>query len=309
MSVAYISHPSFLLHDTGQYHPESAARLDAIERHLSAEGLMRRLDRYDAAVATREQLCRVHDAAYLDRLERLSPAEGHVMLDADTSMNAHTLEAARHAAGAAILGVDLVVSGEARAAFCAVRPPGHHAGAAAAMGYCIFNNVAVAAAHALQAHGLRRVAILDFDVHHGNGTEAVCRGHANLLYCSVYQHPFFPYVAVGEEDNLIHTPLKAGAGSRAFRSAVAGLWMPAVDRFRPELILVSAGFDGHRDEHLAGLNLCDDDFHWVTAQITARARTHAGERVVSVLEGGCALQALGRSVGQHLRALLENGTD
>lgn len=307
MALVYISHPSFLRHEMGRYHPDSAHRLEAIERYLTAQGLMARLDHREAVPATREQLCRVHDPVYLDRLERISPVEGHLALDADTLMNPHTLEAARHAAGAAILGVDLVMSDEADAAFCAVRPPGHHACPATAMGYCIFNNVAVAAAHALHSHGLKRVAILDFDVHHGNGTEAIFRGRNEVLYCSVYQHPFYPGGEFAGDGNLIHGPLKAGTGSRGFRAAVTRQWLPALDGFRPELVLVSAGFDGHHDEFLAGLELCDDDYHWVTARIAELARIHAAGRIVSVLEGGYAVPALARSVSRHLCALLESG--
>ncbi|MFL6570207.1 MAG: histone deacetylase family protein, partial [Burkholderiales bacterium] len=222
----------------------------------------------------------------------------------DTAMNPWSLQAALRAAGAAVLAVDLTLSGQAKTAFCAVRPPGHHACRARSMGFCIFNNVAVAARHALHAHGIERVAIIDFDVHHGNGTEEIFEGDPQVLMASTFQHPFYPYS--GTEDpaaNMVNIPLAAGAGSREFREAVREAWLPALDEFAPELILFSAGFDAHAEDDMAMLRFTDADYAWVTSQMKAVAERHAQGRMVSVLEGGYALSALGRSVVQHVRVL------
>jgi acetoin utilization deacetylase AcuC-like enzyme len=227
-----------------------------------------------------------------------------VHLDPDTAMNPHSLRAALRAAGAAVLATDLVMRGEAESAFCSVRPPGHHACRARPMGFCIFNNVAVAARHARHAYGVERTAIIDFDVHHGNGTEDIFQNDPHVLMASTFQHPFYPYS--GTEDpapNMVNVPLAAGAGSRQFREAVVESWIPALDAFKPQLVLFSAGFDAHAEDDMAMLRLSDADYAWVTQQVKAVADRYAGGRMVSMLEGGYALSALGRSVVQHLRVM------
>ena len=305
MTIAYLSHPECLLHDMGAGHPESPARLRAIESAIADSGLETSLARHESPQADPGLLKLVHDAAYVDRMIRDAPREGTLVLDPDTSMNPHSLPAALHAAGAGIRAVDLVLAGSHRAAFCAVRPPGHHAERGRAMGFCFFDNVAVAAAYALEHCGLKRVAILDFDVHHGNGTEDIVRGDERILFCSTFQHPFYPGSGADTRNHhIVNCPLAAGSGSRAFRDAVTGRWLPAIERHRPELILVSAGFDAHREDFLAGLDLVEDDYAWVTGQIAALAGKYCPGRIVSFLEGGYALDALGRSVVAHLRALL-----
>jgi acetoin utilization deacetylase AcuC-like enzyme len=306
MTIAYISHPSFSLHDMGGGHPEAPARLAAIEDELISSGLQFAIRRHEAPAVTREQLERVHDPQYVERIFALAPTSGLRWLDPDTAMNQHTLEAARHAAGAVVLAVDLVLGEDAECAFCAVRPPGHHAERAAAMGFCFFNNVAVGAAHALEHHGLQRVAIVDFDVHHGNGTEDIFRNDRRVLFCSSFQHPFYPYSDAGSAGStpMVKTPLDAGAGSRTFRSRVEKEWLEPLDAFRPELILISAGFDGHWQDDVADLNLNERDYEWFTRQVRSLADRHAGGRIISVLEGGYELPALARSVAAHLRALL-----
>ncbi|MDD3517674.1 MAG: histone deacetylase family protein [Chromatiales bacterium] len=307
MPLAYISHPDCLLHDMGAGHPESPERLTAIEDQLIASGLDMWLRRHDAPLATREQLLRAHDAAYVDEVERRSPVEGRVLLDqGDTSMNPHSHRAALRAAGAGVLAVDLLMRGEVESAFCAVRPPGHHAERGRAMGFCIFNNVAIAALHALEAHGLSRVAIVDFDVHHGNGTEQILGGDPRVLFASTFRHPFYPYSGADvANERVVNVPLPAGTRGPAFRAAVEDRWLPALEAFRPELILVSAGFDAHREDDMGGFGLVEDDYAWVTAALKQVARRHAAGRVASCLEGGYALSALGRSVVAHLNALIE----
>jgi len=227
-----------------------------------------------------------------------------VHLDPDTAMNPHSLRAALRAAGAAVLATDLVMRGEAESAFCSVRPPGHHACRARPMGFCIFNNVAIAARHARFAHGAQRVAIIDFDVHHGNGTEDIFQNDAHVLMASTFQHPFYPYSGTDDPaPNMVNVPLAAGAGSREFREAVLESWLPALDGFKPQLVLFSAGFDAHAEDDMAMLRLSDADYAWVTQQVKGVADRHAQGRIVSLLEGGYALSALGRSVVQHVRVL------
>jgi len=253
MSTAYITHPSFLLHDMGPYHPECPERIGAIVERLEASGLDARLVHHTAPAATRDQLARVHGAEYIDQIEAASPEAGLHYLDPDTALCPHSLTAARHAAGAAVKAVDLVMSGECGSAFCAVRPPGHHAERSRAMGFCVFNSVAVAAAHALDAHGLKRVAIVDFDVHHGNGTEEIFADDPRVVMVGTFQYPLYPYSGVEPlGPNMHNVPLAPGSGSDEFRAAVAQ-WLPALHAHRPQLILVSAGFDAHRDDPLAGL--------------------------------------------------------
>ena len=304
MSVAWLTHADCLLHNMGDGHPERPERLGALEDRIIASRLDYLLDRFEAPLATREHLLRVHDEGYLQSLERIAPAEGLVAIDPDTSMSPGTLQAALRAAGSGVLATDLVMAGRVSSAFCAIRPPGHHAERAAAMGFCFLNNVAVAAAHALSAHGLARVAIVDFDVHHGNGTEDIFRHDPRVLMVSTFQHPFYPGSGVdGRSERMINLPLPAGSGSREFRAAVTGEWLPALDAFAPQMIFISAGFDAHRDDGLAMLNLVEADYGWVTQQIRAVAQKHAGGKIVSMLEGGYDLHVLGRCVAAHLDAL------
>jgi len=303
--TAYITHPSSLLHEMGPYHPECPDRLHAIGDRLISAGLDVYLRHYTAPTVTHAQLGRVHGAEYLASIEAASPATGLHYLDPDTALNPHTLEAARHAAGALVLATDLVARGECRTAFCAVRPPGHHAERNRAMGFCLYNNVAVGAAHAMAAHGVKRLAIVDFDVHHGNGTEDIFAGDERVLMVSTFQHPLYPYSGTENvSGNMVNIPLAAGSGSDVFRDVVREFWLPALERQRPELIYVSAGFDAHREDPLAGLKLTETDYAWVTREIAAVANKHGRGRIVSTLEGGYALSALGRSVTEHIRELV-----
>lgn len=305
MHTAYISHPLCREHDAGPWHPEGPGRLSAIEDHLIATGLDPVLRHYEAPPATREQLLRVHDADYLDALDSRSPEHGVIHVDPDTAMNPYTLDAARHAAGAVVQAVDLVLAGEVRNAFCSVRPPGHHAERRRAMGFCFYNNVAVGAAHALASGQVQRVAIVDFDVHHGNGTEEIFHHSRQVLFCSSFQHPFYPYTDLNfRAPNVIHAPIAAGLGGTAFRVAVDEEWLPALARFAPQMLFISAGFDGHRDDEMSQLCLTEDDYAWATRVLHALAAEHAQGRIVSVLEGGYDLPALARSVRAHLDVLL-----
>jgi acetoin utilization deacetylase AcuC-like enzyme len=304
MQTAYITHSLCLKHEMGAHHPECPARIHAVEDQLIASGLFGYLQHLEAPEATREQLLRVHDARYIDAIAAASPRQGRVALDPDTEMNPFTYPAALRAAGAAVMGVDLVMAGQVENAFCNVRPPGHHAESARAMGFCIFNNVAVGAAHALAAHGLSRVAIADFDVHHGNGTESMFHDDPRVMLCSTFQHPFYPYVGADSgNDHIINVPLAAGAGSEEFRDAVTRQWLPALERFQPEFLLISAGFDAHWEDDMAMLKLGDADYAWVTEQLKKIAERHCQRRVVSTLEGGYELHALGRSAMAHIKVL------
>ena len=304
MQTAYISHPDCLKHDMGIYHPECPQRLTAIESELKTTGLLLQLQRHDAPLATTEQLARVHTPDYIESIRQASPADGLIALDADTAMNPFSLNAALRAAGAAVLATDLVLAGAVNNAFCAVRPPGHHAESDHAMGFCLFNNVAVGVAHAIAHYHLQRVAILDFDVHHGNGSEEIFRNNPHVMLCSTFQHPFYPYCgADSASDRMINIPLPRGSDGRVFRNAVTDVWIPALEKFKPEMIFVSAGFDAHRDDDMAELRLDDEDYVWITQQTRTIADKHAHGRIVSVLEGGYELQALGRCVAAHIRVL------
>ena len=289
----------------GPDHPECPERLASISDHVIALGLDPYVVRHEATPATREQLSRVHSPAYVEAIEHAAPASGLRYLDPDTALNPHSVRAALHAAGAAVNAVDLVCGGEHQKAFCAVSPPGHHAESRRAMGFCVFNNVAVGAAHALAVHGLSRVAIVDFDVHHGNGTEEMFSDDPRVLMVSTFQYPLYPYSGVDSPaPNMVNIPLSAGSGGAEFRDAVVERWLPALDEQQPELILISAGFDAHREDPLAGLQFTESDYAWVTRELCSVARRHADGRIVSSLEGGYALSALGRSAAAHIRELI-----
>jgi len=304
MATAFITHGDCMKHDVGTYHPECPARLAAIDDQLIASGIGAYLEHHDAPLATLEQLVRVHPDAYVEAIRSARPARGIVHLDPDTAMNPSTWDAALRAAGAAVLATDLVALGKAESAFCSVRPPGHHATRTRAMGFCIFNNVAVGMMHALEAHGLERVAVIDFDVHHGNGTEEIFEGDERVLMASTFQHPFYPYSGTDSPaSNMVNVPLAAGTGSQGFREAVERHWLPALDDFAPQMVFFSAGFDAHVEDDMAMLRLVDQDYAWVTERVKAVTDPHTAGRIVSVLEGGYALSALGRSVVQHIRML------
>jgi acetoin utilization deacetylase AcuC-like enzyme len=307
MSTWYFSHPSFFKHDTGEGHPESIQRLLAIEKALSAEefqGLVRR----EAPAGTHEQLRLVHKEGEISHVLEAIPRSGEVHIDPDTVVSPDSGTAAMHAVGAVCAAVDAVVTRQAANAFCGVRPPGHHAEPGRAMGFCLFNNVAIAARHAQKQHGIERVAIVDFDVHHGNGTQAAFQNDASVLYASTHQYPWYPGTGAAEETgvgNIFNVPLRAGTGSQGFRQGVRERILPALERFQPGLILVSAGFDAHRDDPLASLELDEADFAWITQELLTLAEKHAGGRLVSTLEGGYNLRALASSVAAHVRALIK----
>jgi len=306
MQTVLLTHPDCVLHEMGAGHPESPQRLKAILAAIEGAGLAAHLDRREAPEATREQLERVHAREHVDLIFDSAPARGYAYLDPDTSMNARSLPAALRAAGAVVAATDAVMSGRAKRAFCAVRPPGHHAARERPMGFCLFNNVAIGAAHAIAAHGLERVAVLDFDVHHGNGTEDAFHDDPRVMLCSTFQHPYYPYSGADSgNDHIVNVPLPAMTDGQGFREAVERTWLPALEAYRPQLVLVSAGFDAHRDDPLAYLKLEDEDYRWVTEQLVEVAERDAEGRVVSTLEGGYNTEVLGRCVVEHLRALMD----
>ncbi|MBS0591048.1 MAG: histone deacetylase family protein [Proteobacteria bacterium] len=300
------THPACLRHAPGPGHPESPTRLQAVLDALDQDRFAA-LDRIEAPRATRAQLERVHTPALIDRIHAATPTEGHVHLDADTAMSPDSLEAALRAAGAICAAVDAVLDGTATRAFCAVRPPGHHATRDTAMGFCLFNNVAVGAAHAL-ARGLKRVAIVDFDVHHGNGTQDIFWSDSRVLYASTHQSPLFPDTGAAEETgvgNIVNAPLPPAASSFEFREICRHVVLPAVERFRPQLVLISAGFDAHYLDPLANLNLGAPDYDWITRELVDIAHRHARGRVISSLEGGYSPTALRQSTAAHVAALID----
>ncbi len=306
MTVSIITHADCVLHEMGAHHPECPARLVAIQDQLQSSNLEFEW-LADAPLASREQLCYAHDPEYVDSIFSKAPTEGQIWLDPDTSMNPHSLPAALRAAGAVISAVDMVMAGKSTAAFCNVRPPGHHAESDKAMGFCFFNSIAVGAAHALQKYKLKRVAIVDFDVHHGNGTEDIFRNNPEVLFCSTFQHPFFPHSGTDVvANNVINIPLAAGTDGQAFRLAIETHWLPRLRAFQPEIIFISAGFDAHAEDEMADFNLLDDDFAWVSSEIKKIADKFAKGRIVSALEGGYSLPALGGSVLAHLSALQDS---
>ncbi|MFZ1295682.1 MAG: histone deacetylase family protein [Pseudomonadales bacterium] len=305
MTTGYYFHEDCTRHDMGEWHPEAPSRLGAIQEYLKASGLLAELDQRLAQCVSRVDLLRAHPERYLAALDALHPEQGLNWADPDTALNVFTLQAAARASGAAVAAVDAVLAGELLNAFCAVRPPGHHAEHALAMGFCFYNNVAVAA-HAALAGGLERVAVVDFDVHHGNGTVDIFKDEPRVMVCSSFQHPFYPgRMHDVRRANIIHTPLAAGTRGPEFRDRVEADWLPALDAHRPQMILVSAGFDAHARDPLGGLELHEADFRWVTELIVDVAARHAAGRIVSVLEGGYDLDALARSVDVHVQVLRE----
>ena len=308
MSVALISHPACRLHQMGPGHPEQPARVGAIVDQLRARGLYDFLEHHEAPRATVEQLARVHPREHIEHVSTKSPAEGLAFLDPDTAMCPDTLEAALRAAGANVLATDLVATGAVYRAFCNVRPPGHHAERDRAMGFCFFNNVAVGAAHALEVHGLERIAVLDFDVHLGNGTEDIFRNDPRVLLCSTFQYPLYPDMKPPSvPGRIVNCALPPGSGGEAFRAAVTEHWLPALEEFAPEMLFISAGFDAHAADPLADLRLSGTDYAWVTKEACAVADRHARGRIVSTLEGGYDLPALATSAAAHIEALMGRG--
>lgn len=304
MSTALISHPDTLLHVMDGSHPESPARITAIRKQLKAAGIDQQLKHYEAPEATDEQLARVHTKAYVEQMRRLSPKAGLIRLDADTAMGPMSLSATLHASGANVLATDLVMRGKVTNAFCCIRPPGHHAHKASAAGFCIFNHVAVGVAHALNHYQLERVAIIDFDVHHGDGTEDIFRDDPRVMLCSTFQHPFYPGTGANSRtERMINVPLKAGTDGKGFRQAVETEFAPALERFKPQFIFISAGFDAHAEDPLAQLALVRDDYVWITRFAQTIATRHASDRIVSTLEGGYHLPALAESASAHIQAL------
>lgn len=300
----WISHPSFRMHRMDDGHPECPERIYAIEDRLIVGGLDLFLNRRDAPEASVEALLRVHDADHIEAVLRTRPTQGLVHIDPDTAMNAHTADAALHAAGAGILAVDLALKRQASFVFCCVRPPGHHAERRRAMGFCFFNNIAVAAAEAL-ARGVPRVAVLDFDVHYGNGTADIFRDEPRLLLCSTYQHPLYPdWQGDPTANNRVDVALAPGEGGAAYRRAVSERWLPALERFAPEMLFVSAGFDAHAGDPLGGLRLVTDDFYWTGTQIRDFAARHCQDRVIAMLEGGYDPYALASCVESFSRPFI-----
>jgi len=301
------THPDCVLHNPGPGHPERPERLKAVLAALDYPDFAA-LDRREAPLATADQIDRVHDTGFAEALLAKVPVTGMVRLDADTAISPQSGTAALRAAGAVVAAVDAVMRGEASNAFCAVRPPGHHAEPDHAMGFCLFNSVAVGAAHAEAVHGITRIAIVDFDVHHGNGTQTMTARRQNWLYASTHQYPYYPGTGSvrehGPYNNIVNAPLAAGAGSAEFRAAFDEAILPALDRFQPELLMISAGFDAHHRDPLASLELDEDDFAWATEALMGIARRHAGGRVVSLLEGGYDLTALAASAAAHVRVLI-----
>jgi len=310
MTTAYFTHPDCRAHDMGRGHPECPARLDAIEDHLLATGLDVALTRFDAPLAQVSDLALAHAEGYVLELAEFmqqAAANGeHLAIDPDTTVCPATWQAAMRAAGAAVAATDAVIDHRAQNAFCAIRPPGHHATRSSAMGFCFFNNVAIAARHALDVRGLERVAIIDFDVHHGNGTEDIIAGDERILMASFFQDQLYPFSGgVPKGTNMINLPIPAYTRGAEVRELIEANWLPRLDAFRPQMLFISAGFDAHREDELGQLGLVEADYEWITRRLVEVAKRHADGRIVSCLEGGYALSALARSVAAHLRVLAD----
>jgi len=306
MVTRIYTHPACLTHDMGMGYPESPARLTSVLAALRTPEFAA-LDWAEAPKAEFAQIMRAHPPAYIEGMLAAVPEQGRVAVDADTILSPGSGEAALRAAGAVVAAVDDVATGKVANAFCAVRPPGHHAEAATAMGFCLFNNVAIGAYHAREAHGLSRVAVMDFDVHHGNGTQAIFEQDANLFYASTHQMPLYPGTGSVRETgvgNICNAPLPPNAGSAEFRAAMSERVLPAIDAFRPELLIISAGFDAHKADPLANLQLVEADYAWATDELAAIAKRRCSGRLVSALEGGYDLQALAASAASHVQRLM-----
>lgn len=306
MTIALIMHDDCAKHEMSPGHPESPQRLAAVSDQLKARQLYDLMTHLEAPKVDLSHLVRIHGQEYVDSVVASSPQDGLVQLDADVAMNPFSLDASLRAAGAGILATDEVASGRQNAAFCAVRPPGHHAEKTRAMGFCLFGSIAAAALYAVDVLGMDRVAIVDFDVHHGNGTEDIVHDNPDILFCSSFQHPFYPgYYRPSVKGQLENVPLAAGTASAEFRDAITARWLPALEAYQPQMLFISAGFDAHHEDPLAGLSLVDEDFAWITTQLVDIADRHCGGKIVSMLEGGYSLSALGRSAAEHAKVLMD----
>ena len=306
--TAFISHPDTLLHVMDGSHPESPARITAIKNAVLSSNLKQKLQFYDAPVASITQLKLVHTAEYVEHIHNIAPKAGLVRLDADTAMGPMSLSAALHASGAVILATDLVMLGKVNNAFCCVRPPGHHAGRANSAGFCIFNHVAVGVAHAIAQYNIKRVAIIDFDVHHGDGTEDIFKDNPNVMLCSTFQHPFYPHRGADtRSNNMINVPMKAHANGSDFKKVFETEFKPALEAFKPEIVFISAGFDAHINDPLADLALTTVDYVWMTEFIKTIVKKYAQNRIISSLEGGYDLPSLAESALAHIETLSING--
>lgn len=302
--TAFISHPDTLLHVMDGNHPESPARITAIKNAVMASSLKQKLQFYEAPAASKTQLKRVHSDDYVEHIHQIAPKAGLVRLDGDTAMGPMSLSAALHASGAVVLATDLVLSGKAKNAFCCVRPPGHHAGKSNSAGFCIFNHVAVGVAHAMAQYKIKRVAIIDFDVHHGDGTEDIFKDNPNVMLCSTFQHPFYPQRGADTRSkNMINLPMPAKSNGEDFKKVFEAEIKPALEAFKPELIYISAGFDAHVNDPLADLALTNDDYAWMTEFIKQSVNNCCSGRIISSLEGGYHLPSLSESAVAHINSL------
>ena len=306
--TAFISHPDTLLHVMVGSHPESPARITAIKNAVLDSHLKQKLQFYDATAASITQIKLVHTAEYVEHIHNIAPKAGLVRLDADTAMGPMSLSAALHASGAVILATDLVMLGKVNNAFCCVRPPGHHAGRANSAGFCIFNHVAVGVAHAIAQYNIKRVAIIDFDVHHGDGTEDIFKDNPNVMLCSTFQHPFYPHRGAGtRSNNMINVPMSTRANGSDFKKVFETEFKPALEAFKPEIVFISAGFDAHINDPLADLALTTTDYVWITEFIKTIVKKYAENRIISSLEGGYDLPSLAESALAHIETLSKNG--
>jgi acetoin utilization deacetylase AcuC-like enzyme len=310
VKTGLLSHAACMEHEMGMSHPECPARIAAVQDRLVNAGIAPHLEYIEAPMAPIDALERAHDPDYVELLHSNNPSDGYFVLDPDTMMCPQSWEAAVRAAGAVVEATDRVMAGELTNAFCAVRPPGHHARPGCAMGFCLINSIGVGVLHALEAHGLERVAVVDFDVHHGNGTEeilaAIERSEQRVMMASFFQHPFYPYSGTEHRmDNMVNVPLPAGSDGRRVRTVVEEIWMPRLEKFRPQMIFISAGFDAHREDTLGQMALVEDDYAYMTKRLMDLAKRHAQDRIVSSLEGGYNLSALGRAAASHVRELAQ----